>query len=315
LGIILIYIYIGHLPFKVNSVRFLEELFEAILSIKKVNDENGLHITGNEQFCSDLLDFFKQETEENNQELKVFKDFVLTCLEPDPKVRPSPSELLCHDFVKELNEQTNEVDELLSPIFKKDFLFSEKINDILDNSDENSIGKSNSNMIRYKDIMNKDDFDDLELEKLQPKVIFYLWRLAGGDLEYEFIKQELISLPSIYRVRNASQVYYALNDDPVVNTMDIKNPIQKVSDPENLYQEKKILLSLDNLISQFNEYKKFNKKQDFLVDMLKNDNNYFISKNGISQEKEMTLNDYMNSSNKDLIDFWNSSESVKVYIH
>ncbi|ORX41747.1 hypothetical protein BCR36DRAFT_338798 [Piromyces finnis] len=312
LGIILIYIYIGHLPFNVDSNLFLEELFEAILSIKKVNNENDSHLTGKKQFCGDLLSFFEDELKEENEDIKIFKDFVLTCLEPDSKKRPTPSDLLCHEFVKELNENSNEGDEVLSPIFKKDFLFSEMVKDIIDNENENSIEKSISNITRYKNIIADEDFNDLELEKLQPRVIFYLWKLAGGDLEYEFIKQELISLPSIYRVKNASQVYYTLNDNQVVNAVDINNSFQQVSDPENLYQEKKILLSIDYLISQFNEYKKFNKKQDYLIDMLNsNNNNYFISKNGISQEKEMTFNEFMKNNNNDVIDFWNSSESIK----
>jgi len=279
----------------------LEGLFEAILSLKKIDSENGSYLEGDENYCSLLLDFFKTESEEDNQDFKLFKDFVLTCLEPDVNLRPTPSDLLCHEFVKELNNNTNEIDQITSPIFKNFTLFSEKIQNNLDKEDEKDFNN---------DIIDSDDIDDLELEKLQPRVLFNLWRLAGGDLEYEFIKQELISLPSIYRVRNASQIYYTLDDNSVINIMNITSPnMQQISDPENLYQEKKLHLSLDVLISQFNEYKKFDKKQDFLVSLLKNDNSYFLSKNGISKEKDLSLHEFMNNEN-DFVDFWKSSESM-----
>ncbi|ORX77085.1 hypothetical protein BCR32DRAFT_295840 [Anaeromyces robustus] len=328
LGVILIYIYLGYLPFNINNVNYLEDLFEAIISLKKIKNEEKHYLVGDEEKCSSLKTFFKDQLQDD-EELKLYKDFILTCLEPDVELRPTPSELLCHDFIKEFNINTNEMEHLTTKFYKSYSLFSESINNNIydiNNQDqvENNINdnvntyldEKKINIIRYEDsLINDIGKSELELERLQPKVIFYLWRLAGGDLEYEFIKQELISLPSIYRVRNASRIYYSLNEDNSGIVISDKNSLQQIADPENLYQDKKLILSLDSLISQFDEYKKSNNNSnnnnndnDFLISLLKNDTNYFLSKNGISQEKDISLLDFVN--NNEFVDFWNSSKSV-----
>jgi TBC domain-containing protein kinase-like protein len=305
LGILLIYIYFGELPFNVDNQNYLEELFDSILSLKKIKKDNNIYLVGNDR-CKKLELFFK-DNKIDDQDLKIFKDFILTCLEPSYGLRPTPSDLLCHKFVKDINLKTDDWSHLTSRYYMDYNLFSEKIKDNLEN-DLNDNKFNIANPINNKDVIIKNDNDELVLENLQPRVIFYLWRLAGGDLEYEFIKQELISLPSIYRVRNASQIYYTLNDDnnSSGNNINKSNQSQQIFDPENLFQDKKIILYLDTLISKFDEYKQ-SSNNDFLISLLKNDSNFFISKNGVSQEKDISFNDFMNN-NSDFVDFWSSSE-------
>lgn len=278
-------------------------MFEAILSLKKIKDDKDEILVGNKN-CDNLVNFFNKRTDDDD-DLRILKDFILTCLEPDYKLRPSPSDLLLHKFICNLNLEIDDHCHFTSNYYRYYNLFSEKINNYIEKENNIEEKSNNENLI-----INENKDNAIELEKLQPKVIFYLWRLAGGDLEYEFIKQELISLPSIYRVRNASQIYYSLKDDLSENVINNKNCIQQSSNPENLFQDKKIILYLDTLISKFNEYKKSN-NDNFLIDQLKNDSIFYISKNGINQEKDLYFNDFMDN-NKSFVDFWSSFEIINV---
>ncbi|KAG4100859.1 hypothetical protein H8356DRAFT_1306418 [Neocallimastix lanati (nom. inval.)] len=255
LGILLIYIYFGKLPFDIsNNHQYLENLFDSILSLKKIQENDNIILVGNDK-CSKFELFFK-DLENDDKDLKIFKNFVLTCLEPDYNLRPTPSDLLCHEFIKDINLETDDSSHLTSKYYMDHYSFSEKLENNMKNSLNDNRKSNTENSIKDKNIIIENDNGELELERLQPRVIFYLWRLADGDIEYEFIKQELINIPSIY---------------------------------------KKVILCLGSLISKFEEYKKSN-NNDFLISLLKTDTNFYVPNNGNNQENEIHLNDFLSNS-------------------
>jgi len=110
----------------------LENLFDSILSLKKIQENDNIILVGNDK-CSKFELFFK-DLENDDRDLKIFKNFVLTCLEPDYNLRPTPSDLLCHEFIKDINLETDDSSHLTSKYYMDHYYFSEKLENNMKNS-------------------------------------------------------------------------------------------------------------------------------------------------------------------------------------
>ncbi|XP_077983760.1 TBC domain-containing protein kinase-like protein [Glandiceps talaboti] len=160
LGMILLELYLGHPLWQSYSI---PQIFAKILFlVKHSTNEHPLDMILKEHNASSRL----QEMPENLQTL------IRQCLVASPQDRPSPSELLQHETFS-----TNKAND--TPYEEPIPLFSTKLR------------------CEKLEIPDYDEYSDIDKEdhlaKRSFEEIYYLWCLAGGDLEGELKKNALIT--------------------------------------------------------------------------------------------------------------------------
>ncbi|KAJ3288134.1 hypothetical protein HK104_008324 [Borealophlyctis nickersoniae] len=146
------------------------------------------------------------------------KSFLELCLQPKLSDRPVPGSLLNHPFLADAHEPSSRIWHV------RPYLLSAT------HTASSQNGPSDPTRQQQTSLRNTTPGNDFTLSQL-----FYLWRLNGGDIELELLKQGISAAPSIERIPRLVRI-----------TDDVDDMLAS-SDALHLYSDQTVVVPLDAL--------------------------------------------------------------------
>ncbi|KAF9586612.1 hypothetical protein BGW38_000986 [Lunasporangiospora selenospora] len=243
----------------------LEELMGSLFAIRKLSigaqnwieacDEASIGIN------PEVLRFLRTGTRESDgtwdtpEEVKELASFLRTCLDVDGSNSKEAEELKDHTFLKNVkieqngakgNDQQDQHSPIQKPIIQSSYLvnYEGEVDRLREriaqgNLSTNSDGSDNGGHPEVRHKM---------LAKLPLPQVFYLWKLAGGDVEAQFRRDgRLVGTPAIRLLPKSVQVAGTSINTIVEDGREDRIAPSYVRDIADLFSDKPCILALDNL--------------------------------------------------------------------